>query len=43
MIGFLLGFRSLEFYKADEIHRRARPAKEELKRKLAGILEREHG
>ena len=35
----LRGFRTLEFYKADEIYRQAQPAKEELKRKLTEKLE----
>jgi len=34
----LRGFRTLQFYKADEIYRQAQPAKEELKRKLAEKL-----
>jgi len=34
----LSGVRTLEFYKADEIYRQAQPAKEELKRRLVGIL-----
>jgi NTE family protein len=35
----LRGFRTLQFYRADEIYRQAQPAKEELKRKLAEKLE----
>ena len=35
----LRGFRTLQFYKADEIYRQAQPAKEELKRKLAEKLQ----
>ena len=35
----LEGFRTLEFYKADEIYRQTQPAKEELKRRLAEKLE----
>jgi len=34
----LRGFRTLQFYKADEIYRQAQPAKEELKRRLADYL-----
>ena len=34
----LKGFRTLQFYKADEIYRQAQPAKEELKRRLAEKL-----
>ena len=34
----LRGFRTLQFYKADEIYRQAQPAKEELKRELAEKL-----
>jgi NTE family protein len=34
----LRGFRTLQFYKADEIYRQAQPAKEELKRKLGEAL-----
>ena len=34
----LRGFRTLQFYKADEIYRQAQPAKEELKRKLEQLL-----
>ena len=39
----LRGFRTLQFYKADEIYRQAQPAKEELKRKLAEKLESKSG
>jgi len=39
----LRGFRTLQFYRADEIYRQAQPAKEALKRKLAEKLERESG
>jgi NTE family protein len=35
----LRGFRTLQFYRADEIYRQAQSAKEELKSKLAGMLE----
>jgi NTE family protein len=35
----LRGFRSLQFYKADEIYRQALPAKAELKRQLTEMLE----
>jgi len=35
----LRGFRTLQFHKADEIYQQAQPAKEELKRKLAEMLE----
>jgi NTE family protein len=34
----LSDFRTLHFYKADEIYRQAQPAKEELKRRLAEKL-----
>lgn len=34
----LAEFRTLEFHKADEIYRHVQPAKEELKRRLTGIL-----
>ncbi|MGI9568677.1 MAG: patatin-like phospholipase family protein, partial [Desulfobulbia bacterium] len=39
----LRGFRTLQFYRADEIYRQAQPAKEELKRQLAEKLESESG